>query len=180
MVLDKVPGPEVQPDAPLQMLVTTLDWSEYVGASPWAASRPARSARARRSTDAGGRAGDDRQDRHAVRVPQPGPPRSRRRRPRATWSPSSAGHVEIGDTICARPSRRPLPRLTVDEPTLEMVFSINNSPFCRARRQIRDDAAVARTAAEGIGTERRAASPAARGLRCVRRLRAAACCIWPC
>jgi GTP-binding protein len=31
MVLDKVPGPEVQPDAPLQMLVTTLDWSEYVG-----------------------------------------------------------------------------------------------------------------------------------------------------
>ncbi len=25
------PGPEVEPDAPLQMLVTNLDWSEYVG-----------------------------------------------------------------------------------------------------------------------------------------------------
>jgi GTP-binding protein len=37
--------------------------------------------------------------------------------------------VEIGDTICAAGHRRPLPRLTVDEPTLEMVFSINSSPF---------------------------------------------------
>ncbi len=27
----QVPGPEVKPDAPLQMLVTTIDWSQYVG-----------------------------------------------------------------------------------------------------------------------------------------------------
>src|SRR5260370_35517786 len=31
MVLDAIPGPEVDPEAPLQMLVTTLDWSEFVG-----------------------------------------------------------------------------------------------------------------------------------------------------
>ncbi len=31
MVLREVPGPEVDEDAPLQLLVTTLDWSEYVG-----------------------------------------------------------------------------------------------------------------------------------------------------
>jgi len=31
MVLREIPGPEVEPDAPLQMLVTTLDWSKYVG-----------------------------------------------------------------------------------------------------------------------------------------------------
>ena len=31
LVLQHVPGPEVQPDAPLQMLVTTIDWSQYVG-----------------------------------------------------------------------------------------------------------------------------------------------------
>ncbi len=37
--------------------------------------------------------------------------------------------VEIGDTICPRGNVRPLPRLTVDEPTLEMIFSINSSPF---------------------------------------------------
>jgi len=28
---EHVPGPEVEPDAPLQMMVTTLAWSEYVG-----------------------------------------------------------------------------------------------------------------------------------------------------
>src|SRR5260370_290467 len=31
MVLEHVPGPEVNPDAPLQMMVTTLAWSDYVG-----------------------------------------------------------------------------------------------------------------------------------------------------
>ena len=37
--------------------------------------------------------------------------------------------VEIGDTVCDPEKLRPMPRLTVDEPTLEMVFSINSSPF---------------------------------------------------
>jgi GTP-binding protein len=37
--------------------------------------------------------------------------------------------VEIGDTIGQRGCPDPLPRLRVDEPTLEMIFSINSSPF---------------------------------------------------
>ncbi len=31
LVLEAIPGPEIDADAPLQMLVTTLDWSDYVG-----------------------------------------------------------------------------------------------------------------------------------------------------
>ena len=31
MILEKVPGPDVELGDPLQMLVTTLDWSDYVG-----------------------------------------------------------------------------------------------------------------------------------------------------
>jgi len=31
LIVAKVPGPEVNPDGPLQMLCTTLDFSEYVG-----------------------------------------------------------------------------------------------------------------------------------------------------
>ena len=31
MMLESVPGPEIDADAPLQMLVTKLDWSDYVG-----------------------------------------------------------------------------------------------------------------------------------------------------
>ncbi|MFN9915616.1 MAG: translational GTPase TypA, partial [Pirellulaceae bacterium] len=30
-IIEKIPGTVVEPDAPLQMLVTNLDWSEYVG-----------------------------------------------------------------------------------------------------------------------------------------------------
>ena len=31
MIVDKVPGPVVDDEGPLRMLVTTLDWSDYVG-----------------------------------------------------------------------------------------------------------------------------------------------------
>ena len=31
MILEKIPGPDVDLGEPLQMLVTTLDWSDYVG-----------------------------------------------------------------------------------------------------------------------------------------------------
>jgi GTP-binding protein len=37
--------------------------------------------------------------------------------------------VNIGDTITDPENPKPLPRIAVDEPTISMVFSINNSPF---------------------------------------------------
>ena len=37
--------------------------------------------------------------------------------------------IAIGDTVTAEDSPRPLPRLRIDEPTLSMVFSVNSSPF---------------------------------------------------
>jgi GTP-binding protein len=37
--------------------------------------------------------------------------------------------VNIGDTITDPENPAPLPRIAVDEPTISMVFSINNSPF---------------------------------------------------
>jgi GTP-binding protein len=37
--------------------------------------------------------------------------------------------INIGDTITDPENPRPLPRITVDEPTISMVFSINSSPF---------------------------------------------------
>lgn len=38
-------------------------------------------------------------------------------------------NVKIGDTITSMENPLPLPRITVDEPTLSMVFYINDSPF---------------------------------------------------
>jgi GTP-binding protein len=37
--------------------------------------------------------------------------------------------VKIGDTICTKQDPVPLKRITVDEPTVSMQFSISNSPF---------------------------------------------------
>ena len=31
LILERIPGPDVELEEPLQMLVTTLDWSDYVG-----------------------------------------------------------------------------------------------------------------------------------------------------
>jgi len=42
---------------------------------------------------------------------------------------SGIENVKIGDTICTRESPRPLKRITVDEPTISMKFTINKSAF---------------------------------------------------
>jgi len=52
--------------------------------------------------------------------------------------------IFIGDTVTSAEDPRPLPPLKIDEPTLEMLFSVNNSPFAGREgkyfttRQIRD------------------------------------------
>ncbi|MEW6211313.1 MAG: translational GTPase TypA [Acidobacteriota bacterium] len=37
--------------------------------------------------------------------------------------------IYIGETVSAADDPRPLPRITVDEPTIAMIFSVNTSPF---------------------------------------------------
>jgi GTP-binding protein len=129
LVLEKIPGPEVKPDAPLQMLVTNLDWSEYVGRIAVG--------RVESGTLNANQAID------LIKADGPRPAQISKvstfdRLGRTEVNQATAGDiaavvgledVEIGDTICARGENIPLPRLTVDEPTLEMVFSVNSSPF---------------------------------------------------
>jgi len=38
-------------------------------------------------------------------------------------------HFEIGDTICDSENPEPLPPIAIDEPTMSMLFTINDSPF---------------------------------------------------
>lgn len=129
MVLEKIPGPEVEADKPFRMLVTNLDWSEYVG----------RIAVGR--VQAGAISKNQQID--LVKENSVVPSNvvnlyTFDNLGRAEVDQATAGdvaaivgmdNVEIGDTICQRGFPDALPRLKVDEPTLEMIFSINSSPF---------------------------------------------------
>ncbi|MCA9129531.1 MAG: translational GTPase TypA [Planctomycetales bacterium] len=130
LVLEKIPGPEVEPEAPLQLLVTNLDWSEYVGRIAVG--------RVQAGTLKSGQLIDLAQAAGKVTQAQITSVSTFDRLGRTEVPEATAGdiaaivgleEVEIGDTVCTRGQLRPLPRLTVDEPTLEMVFSVNSSPF---------------------------------------------------
>jgi GTP-binding protein len=130
LVLDKIPGPAVDPNAPLRMLVTTLDWSDYVGRIAIG--------RVESGTLTKGQ-GIVRSTADGTLVPakitglQLFDKLGRADAEEATAGDIAAvsglEDVEIGDTLCDPADARPLQRLTVDEPTLSMVFGINSSPL---------------------------------------------------
>jgi GTP-binding protein len=130
MVLREIPGPEVEPDAPLQMLITTLDWSAYVGRI---AIGRIQAGTIRQGQTVALLQADDKTTTAKITALYVFENLGRRQVEEATAGDVVAivglGQLEIGDTICDPEYPRPMPRLSVDEPTLEMVFSINNSPF---------------------------------------------------
>jgi GTP-binding protein len=130
LVLEKVPGPAVAVDEPLQMLVTTLDWSDYVGRIAIGrveSGRLTKGAQVVRST------ADGRLVPAKVVGLQLFDKLGRVDAPEALAGDiaavSGVEGVEIGDTLCDPVTPRPLPRLEVDEPTLSMVFGVNSSPL---------------------------------------------------
>ena len=129
-VIEHVPGPEIDAEAPLQMLVTTLDHSDYVGRIAIGRIQ-AGSVRAGQ-TVALAQANDTITPAQVVNV-HVFDKLGRIEVPEATAGDICAlvglTEIEIGDTVCDAADPRPLPRLTVDEPTLEMIFSINTSPL---------------------------------------------------
>ncbi|MFN7250992.1 MAG: translational GTPase TypA [Anaerobacillus sp.] len=42
---------------------------------------------------------------------------------------SGMEEINVGETVCPLDNQEPLPILRIDEPTLQMTFSVNNSPF---------------------------------------------------
>ena len=129
MMLEKIPGPDVEPEAPLQLLVTNLDWSDYVGRIAIGRIQSG-SLRKNQTVDI---AKEDSVVPSTVANLQ-----AFDKLGRVDIDNAKAGdivaviglsNIEIGDTICNRGEVNPLPRLRVDEPTLEMNFSINTSPL---------------------------------------------------
>ena len=130
MLLEKIPGPEVEPEAPLQLLVTNLDWSDYVGRIAIG--------RIQSGTMTKGQLVDLAKDEGKILPAQIANLQMFDKLGRIDIEKATAGdivavvgieNIDIGDTICNRGEVNPLPRLRVDEPTLEMIFSINTSPL---------------------------------------------------
>jgi len=129
LVLEAIPGPTIDVAAPLQMLVTTLDWSEYVGRI--AIGRLDSGSVAKGQTVAVMKA-DKAKTSKVVEV-HVFDKLGRRQVDEATAGDVVAlvglDDVDIGDTISDDAHRHAMPRLEVDPPTLEMVFSVNSSPL---------------------------------------------------
>jgi GTP-binding protein len=130
MMLEAIPGPEIDADAPLQMLVTNLDWSDYVGriAVGRIYSGTIRSGQQIALLQA-----DDSASIVRVAEVHVFDKLGRCQVDEATAGDIAAlvglDEVTIGDTVSDPQVQRALPRVAVDEPTIQMVFSINNSPF---------------------------------------------------
>jgi GTP-binding protein len=129
-ILRHVPPPEVEPDAPLQMLVVTLDYSDYVGRIAIGRVFAGKIRKGQRIAllQADGQRLEDTVTQLYVFD----------RLGRVESDEVSAGdicavvgleEVEIGDTIADLENAVALPPIKVDEPTLDMIFRINDSPF---------------------------------------------------
>ena len=144
-ILKSVPPPEVELDAPLQMLVTTLQWSDYVGrigVGRIVAGKIKKNQRIALLKHDGRRI--DMPVKMLYTFDRLG---------RTETDEVSAGDlcavvgvesVDIGDTIADIDNPVALPAIKIDEPTLNMIFRINDSPFVGQEgtyvtsRQLRD------------------------------------------
>ena len=129
-ILAAIPAPSYDPEAPLQFLVTTLQHSDYVGRI--GVGKVVNGALRRGQEVALLKAdGLPRKASLSVVYSYEGLERVERDLIEAGDIAAVAGvaNIYIGDTLGDPAEPRPLPTITVEEPTMSMVFSVNTSPL---------------------------------------------------
>lgn len=129
-VIEKVPAPQVNSDGPLQMQISALDYSSYVGVIG-----VGRITRGTLSPNTQvvvvGSEGDTRKGKVLQVMGYLG-------LERVDVETAEAGDIvcvtgieglNISDTLCDPETPEALPPLSVDEPTVSMTFQVNDSPF---------------------------------------------------
>ena len=129
VILENIPAPDVDVEAPLQMLVNTLDYDNFIGRIVIG--------RVMRGTIHNGEnvalMNEDR-----VRPGKIGRLYAYQGLKRVEVDEAKAGDIvalmglqdaEIGETIADKDNPEALKGIKIDEPTLSMVFYVNNSPF---------------------------------------------------
>lgn len=131
-VLSHIPGPNVDPQGETQMLVSSIDYNEYVGRMGVGRIERGSLSVGQQITVC---------DYHGNQKPHNGKIVSLYaidglvRVPVETLSAgdiacfSGVENITIGETICMAGTTDPLPFVKISEPTIEMAFSVNDSPF---------------------------------------------------
>ncbi len=129
-IVRTIPPPRFEPDAPLQMLILNLDYSDFVGRLAIGRIVNGRMA-PRQDVVLIRRDGTEVRSRitnlyafeglQRVEVSEAGPG--------DIVALAGFDEVHIGETVSDAERPKALPPVTVDEPTVSMVFSVNNSPF---------------------------------------------------
>jgi GTP-binding protein len=129
-ILTAIPAPTFDPNAPLQFLVTNLNHSDYVGriAIGKIVNGALRHGSEVMLLKAGG---SSRKASLSAIYTYEGLNRVERQIAEAGDIAAVAGldDIFIGDTLGEPADPRPLPAITVEEPTISMVFSVNSSPL---------------------------------------------------
>jgi GTP-binding protein len=129
-IVEHCPPPDVDADGPLQLQVTLLDYSSYVGAIGIG--------RIKRGTLRRGMAVTVVNRDHKQRSERITQILGFHGLTRVEVESASAGDIvafagiaepKVSDTLCDPATPEPLPSLTVDEPTISMTFEVNTSPF---------------------------------------------------
>lgn len=130
LIINTIPAPEGNKDSVLQLLVTNIDYNDYVGrlaigkifsgsvkVGDWVAKVNGKGDAVKtKITYLYGFQGLERVEMKEASVGD-------------IVALSGIESINIGDTITAVENPSPLPRIKIDEPTISMVFSVNTSPF---------------------------------------------------
>lgn len=129
-IVKHVPIPDVDPEEPFQLQVSALDYNSYVGVIGIGRIS---AGRIKRNTPVSiiDTEGKKRQGRMLQVLGFHGLERVEQEEANAGDIIAFTGieDLNISDTLCDPENARPLPALTVDEPTVSMTFQVNTSPF---------------------------------------------------
>ncbi|OBU24768.1 MULTISPECIES: translational GTPase TypA [Photobacterium] len=129
-IVDNVAAPSVDVDGPLQMQISQLDYSSYVGVI--GVARITRgTVKANQQVTIVGADGSKRNGKVGTVLGYLGLERHEIEEAKAgdIIAITGLGELKISDTICDQNCVEALTPLSVDEPTVTMTFQVNNSPF---------------------------------------------------
>lgn len=131
-IIDYIPGPKGDPEAPLQMLISTIDYNEFVGRI---GIGKIENGRIKMNQDAVAVNYYDSDKKSKVRITKLYEFDGLARVPVNETSfgsivaISGIEDLHVGDTICAVDAIDPIPFQKISEPTISMDFMVNDSPL---------------------------------------------------